>query len=112
MPKIIKDPNEKCISCNVSLPLGYVSCIDEFVEQLRGCYGEALPKNFGRSDLVRILVDRYFVRPVRDRKGKKFSMSKNDDDFCQIAFDVCQEYGIQESEQIDIDFDTIEESTN
>lgn len=113
MPRIIKDPNEKRISCNVSLPLGYVSTIDDFVEQLRGVYGESLPRNFSRSDLVRILIDRYFLRPVRDRTGKKFSLSKNDDDFCQIAFDVCQEYGIQEPDQIEIDFDALsEESTN
>lgn len=109
MPKIVKDPTQKRVSCNISLPLGYVSEMDSFVERLLAVYGDQLPKTFCRSDLVRILVDRYFVRPVMDRKGKRFSLSKNDDDFLQVAFDVGQEYGLQDPDQIEMDFDSMQE---
>ena len=109
MPKIIDDPSQKRVSCNISLPLDFITMLDDYTKSLKQTFGESLPKTFCRSDVVRVLVDRYFYTPYRTHSGKRISLSKSDDNFIMLSLDIALEYGLVEPDQIEIDFDALED---
>lgn len=109
MPKIIEDPTQKRVSCNISLPLDFVTMLDDYTKSLKKSFGDSLPKTFCRSDVVRVLVDRYFYTPYRTHSGKRISLSKSDDNFMMLSLDIATEFGIVQPDQIELDFDNIEQ---
>lgn len=109
MPRILKDENQRKISCNISLPVEFIRVIDDYVETLKNAL--PLPKNFSRSDLVRIMVNNYLYTPYRLRSGKRVDLSNGDE--MRLTLDVAKEYGLVEFDQLSLDFDTeLENSIN
>lgn len=111
MPKFVKDESQRKVACNVSLPLEFLGVIDDYVRSLKATFGDQLPRTFGRSDLIRLMVDRYLCTPYRLRSGKRIDLTNGDE--MTLTLDVAKEYGLVELPQLPLSFDTeIENSIN
>lgn len=109
MPKVITDDNQRKVACNVSLPLGFIKVIDEYVRGLKSTFGDQLPKTFSRSDVLRVMVDRYLYTPYVTKTGKRFTLDNSDDNKLMLTLDIGVEYGLVKPNQLDLFSDDEEE---
>lgn len=110
MPKVITDDNQRKVSCNISLPFGFVKVIDEYVQGLKSTFGDQLPKTFSRSDVLRVMVDRYLYTPYISQNGKRFSLENSDDNKLMLTLDIGVEFGLVKPEQLDLFLDNDEQT--
>ena len=101
MPKIIKDPSERKVSCNISLPLKYVQMIDDFTDKLKAKYPEELPSNFSRSDVVRLLITRNFYNIYNGSVSLNAYTRRNDEGFA-LVLDIMKEFGFEDNGQLNL----------
>jgi hypothetical protein len=102
MPKIIQDESQRRHSIAVSLPMDLMKTIDEFVIDCKRFFNGKLPKNFGRSDVIRIMLERHLMTPYKLSDGSVVFLRFDE---LKPVREVGEEYGAIDHSQLSLNFE-------